>query len=51
MPAERPILTVTQLNEYVKGIIDSDKVLAGLSVKGAPIRCTWIRSSPTAWAS
>ncbi|MBQ8382786.1 MAG: exodeoxyribonuclease VII large subunit [Clostridia bacterium] len=34
MPNERPILTVTQLNEYVKGIIDSDKVLAGLSVKG-----------------
>ena len=34
MAAERPILTVTQLNEYVKGIIDSDKVLAGLSVKG-----------------
>lgn len=34
MAAERPILTVTQLNEYVKGIIDSDKVLNGLSVKG-----------------
>lgn len=34
MAGERPILTVTQLNEYVKGIIDSDKVLAGLSVKG-----------------
>lgn len=34
MATERPILTVTQLNEYVKGIIDSDKVLAGLSVKG-----------------
>ncbi len=34
MPAERPILTVTQLNEYVKGIIDSDHVLNGLSVKG-----------------
>lgn len=34
MPNERPILTVTQLNEYIKGIIDSDKVLSGLTVKG-----------------
>ena len=34
MATERPILTVTQLNEYVKGIIDSDHVLSGLSVKG-----------------
>lgn len=34
MATERPILTVTQLNEYVKGIIDSDRVLSGLTVKG-----------------
>ncbi len=34
MENQRPILTVTQLNEYVKGIIDRDQVLAGLSVKG-----------------
>lgn len=34
MANERPVLTVTQLNEYIKGIIDSDKVLAGLTVKG-----------------
>ena len=34
MANERPILTVTQLNEYIKGIIDSDRVLAGLTVKG-----------------
>ncbi len=34
MPNERPVLTVTQLNEYVKGIIDQDRVLNGLTVKG-----------------
>ena len=31
MANERPILTVTQLNEYIKGIIDGDKVLSGLT--------------------
>ena len=34
MVAEKTILTVTQLNEYIKSKIDSDKVLASVWLKG-----------------
>ncbi len=34
MPSERPTLTVTQLNEYVKGLIDKDPILMNVYVKG-----------------
>ena len=34
MVAEKTILTVTQLNEYIKGKIDSDKFLSSVWIKG-----------------
>lgn len=34
MAVERTILTVTQLNEYIKGKIDSDKFLSSIWLKG-----------------
>jgi exodeoxyribonuclease VII large subunit len=32
--SERPLLTVTQVNEYIKGILDKNQILSDLCVKG-----------------
>ena len=34
MSGERPILSVTQLNEYIRGLLDADLVLSDLCVRG-----------------
>lgn len=31
---QAPVFTVTQVNQYVKGLLDRDRVLASLFVRG-----------------
>ena len=34
MSSERPVYTVTQVNSYLKAVMDQDRLLSGLFVRG-----------------